>query len=139
MPNTRNVTWNEIQQSINVLYDALCNEFFKYQKFTHLTFYGVSKGGIIPATLLAKLWGNSTVAVISSFAIKAQPYCVYDIIVDDICDSGKTLSMVKSKCIGNPKILTLFRRYNSEIDVDKYAELITNDDWIIFPWEDGVE
>ena len=65
------------------------------------------------------------------------------LIVDDLADSGKTLQAFEDiyKYLRNitkvPKITTacLYCKKNSEFRPDHYSELVTSDDWLVFPWE----
>ena len=131
MPNIRIVTWDEINILIEQLYIELLQ---LYAKDTHLRFIGVSKGGIIPAVLLSKLWANSTISILDmNEIIDDISFSKQDIVIDNICDTGKTMQRIFDNCFIKPRTMSLFARYSRKFNIDKYAELITNDDWIVFP------
>lgn len=89
--------------------------------------YGIPRGGI-PAALLVvqELRRNGhDVARIVDDPIDAQ------LIVDDLVDSGRTLSSYTSKA--GPPVDALFRKPHSPKDLAPHAVEI--DDWLVFPWE----
>lgn len=61
------------------------------------------------------------------------------LIVDDICDSGKSLQYVKDKLDTNCKVdkvftSSVFFRQGSLFMPDIYSETILDDSWVEFPW-----
>ena len=56
------------------------------------------------------------------------------LIVDDICDSGETLTKLLAMN-GNIKTATLFKKPRATVIPDVYVEEVSNDTWIVFPWE----
>ena len=67
------------------------------------------------------------------------------LIVDDINDSGDTLTAIKNfitderLSLDNWLYATLLEKCTSRFDCDYYGELLMDercDDWIVFPWED---
>lgn len=90
--------------------------------------YGIPRGGsVLSAWLSHKLY----LPLLS----KPQPNCI---VVDDICDSGRTLN----ELLNSPEIVdrnncfvtVMFYRVMSYAPVDYYYRE-KDDKWIVFPWE----
>lgn len=114
---------------------------------------GISRGGLIPARLLADYLDVHKLAVIkieflerpkklTDFPIISQPLHMdvkqkKVLIVDDITDSGRTLAIAKEHIglAGAKEIrtATLFFKKGSVVRPEYFCE--TTDEWIIFPWE----
>ena len=67
----------------------------------------------------------------------------YVLVVDDINDSGDTLTAIKDFVDheyfnGTYLYATLLEKCTSKFDCNFYGEMLddSNDDWIVFPWED---
>lgn len=140
-------TWNKI-------YDSLLNQSQKIQKQTEKIdlILGISKGGLIPARILADFL---QVPEIITIQVKfytgiaqthdepiIQPLTVNlsgkkILIVDDIADTGKSLKIViehlESLGITEIKTATLYLNNRSVIKPDFYEEI--TDKWVVFPWE----
>ena len=90
--------------------------------------YGIPRGGsVIGAWLSHKLY----LPLLS----KPEPNCI---IIDDICDSGRTLNEVlnSSELNGDKNCFTtvMFNRPQSLAPIDFYYRE-KGDSWIAFPWE----
>lgn len=141
-------TWNKI-------YDSLLNQSQKIQKQTEKIdlILGISKGGLIPARILADFLQVSEIITIQvKFYIGIaqthdepkiiQPLTVNlsgkkILVVDDIADTGKSLKIViehlESLGITEIKTATLYLNNRSVIKPDFYEEI--TDKWVVFPWE----
>lgn len=90
--------------------------------------YGIPRGGsVLGAWLSHKLY----LPLLSS----PTPQCI---IIDDICDSGRTLEQVVNS-LGDPEgsacfVTVMFYSLVSNKYVDYYYKEKT-DNWIVFPWE----
>ena len=146
--------------------DACCKELAKRikgdgQEITHVV--GVSRGGLIPAVLLAK---ELEVREVISLGLKSYndgddyktrvpiPKVYQDIkscyqlvrgdsnilVVDDITDKGNTFKYIAdqfkemSACI-NYKTAAIFRKPDSDYHPDYVSTTATPDEWVVFPWE----
>jgi len=119
----------------------------KNSKYMPDIILGISRGGLIPATMLSymlKVKKLSSVQVIhyddneNELQLKITEKLSIDsaniLVVDDIVDSGKTLKLVKEKLKSkNVKTAVIYYKIWSTITPDFYARKTTN--WIIFPWE----
>lgn len=82
--------------------------------------YGVSRGGIVPATIVASIYGTNILD-------NPETGCL---IVDDLVDSGRTLTKFIEDGF---KVDALFRKENSPTDIAPDAKVKKN--WLVFPWE----
>jgi hypoxanthine phosphoribosyltransferase len=90
--------------------------------------YGVPRGGCVPGVMLSHITGLPYLP-----ALDSTPYTSI-LIIDDIADSGRTISLLKEMYPAYP-IVTLYRRYNCPVHVDFYGKEINHDKWLVFPWE----
>jgi xanthine phosphoribosyltransferase len=124
---------------------------------------GISRGGLIPATLIAKHLNAGEVYSVglksydndSHHAKRRDVPIVYQninrvsalertepiLIVDDISDEGKTLKYLTGPGISNigqaPHIATatIFIKDKTIFTPDMYHLKVPNEQWVIFPWE----
>lgn len=120
----------------------------------------VTRGGLVPAGLIAYHLGirNILVAAVEFYSgvgrraaaptflqFPADPFITGKtiLVVDDIWDSGKTISAVKARIVaagGTPVIAVLHYKPNASLFVDRpdhYVE--ATDAWIVYPWEPASE
>ena len=86
---------------IEDLIDNMCHEIAKNFPDTRYV-YGLERGGLIPA-----------------------------VIVDDICDSGKTLKEFQ----GYNTAVLHYKPHTSSFTPNLYSNKHEGDEWIIYPWE----
>jgi xanthine phosphoribosyltransferase len=144
-------SWHFIQHS--------CKNIAHYFKHLNIeTVIGISNGGVIPATLVARDL-NCRVKVIDCQSYNADNarikstvnlYNIFDsldaltnvLIVDDICDTGETfLDIFKAIPNNNQTVFSIhtsaiFYRDTSKYEPSFYANHIDGTDWVHFPWED---
>lgn len=110
-------TWGEFDKDIRVMVERL-----KKQEFDEI--YGVPRGGLVMGVLLSH---RLNLPLSLEFHKDKRV-----LVVDDICDSGKTISEFGG---GNTTVATLFvnTEHNNDIWPDFWVR--TTKDWIIFPWE----
>lgn len=143
----KDLTWSEFEQKTLELVKKIKAD-PEHKKFKNIL--ALTRGGLIPAYFVARELGIKnikTMCLVSYGDTREQSEIkhlkidgfseeIYDpehwLIIDDICDSGKTLDFVeamypktKSACV-----------YVKEIrDCDYYAEKVPNELWLNFPWE----
>ena len=117
------ISWSWVDHQINVIADKL----HRTSEFVAVT--GVPRGGLIPAVMLSHKLGLKYIPYQQAVS-KRRPVLV----VDDISDSGLTLTDIGSKGF---KTATLCVRYNTRYTPDYYGEEITSDKWLVFPWEEN--
>tara|TARA_R110000823_G_scaffold283986_1_gene402131 strand:- start:27 stop:422 length:396 start_codon:yes stop_codon:yes gene_type:complete len=109
----RYISWEEVEILVNILYDNILESGEKFN-----TIKGLPRGGLIPAVMLSHKSGIS-------YASHGNA-----LVVDDICDSGKTL-----KTIQFPTAVLHYKPHTSIIEPTFYACKFESDDWIVYPWE----
>ena len=112
----RYVSWAEIDRLVGVLAGKVLTEIPNIDSI-----YGIPRGGLIPAVLLAhKLdlpWSDVMLP--------------NTLVVDDICDSGKTIR----DSVG-VHTATLYTKLSAVAQPTISAmTLINESQWIVFPWE----
>ncbi len=114
---------------------------------------GISRGGLVPARLLSDLLGNDELHTMrvkfytGIGRVGERPVILHPtqvdvtgrrvLLVDDIADSGKSLSTAKrhleERGAGEIVVATLMKKPASVITPDFYVQ--ETDAWVIFPWE----
>ena len=126
---------------------------------------GISRGGLIPATLVAKHLGASEVYSVglksysddSAYATRKPKPDVYQdiqyncprlsrgepvLLVDDISDMGNTLEYVCANMFEGSTPLrtaTLFIKDKTQFVPDIFHAKVPDSQWVIFPWEKSVD
>jgi len=141
-------TWSQI-------YNMLLSLAVKIEKsrFAPDIIVGVSRGGWIPARVLADLLGSSNLVSIGAnfysgvAETKGEPaithplsVSVFDrkvLVADEVVDTGKTLRLIKKhvaeRGAKEVRIATIYVKPNTIVKPD-YCEKETSR-WIVFPWE----
>ena len=121
----------------------------KYAKFKPKTIVGLARGGAIVGVKLSHLLHipllimsvrsyskgvqQNTMLINSTFTVPLQSPAL---VVDDVTDSGHTLSVIVSHLAGvgiETKTATLFHKEMSIFKPDWY--LHKDNRWIVYPWE----
>lgn len=115
------VTWNEI---LNYIEDVA--KWIKRNDIEPSGIFGIPRGGTIMATLLSYKLNLPLL-------LAASPNCI---IIDDISDSGRTLSHYTSNDTQFNKyyITTMYYHTRSLVKPDFWVAE-KNDKWVVFPWE----
>ncbi len=136
--------------------ETLClriSEQIKTSNFKVDYILGVSVGGFFPAVLLARLLETKNIlsVAVSSYENKQQKEMKLlnapdkellkgknILIVDDICDTGKTIifleELLKTYKVKSVKSATIFlNKEHNKITPDFYAKEV--DKWVAFPWD----
>ena len=144
-------SWEEMTRDVNVL----CRDIVR-DKFDPQVIVGLSRGGLIPGVMMSHWFGvpfKPVQAALRDFAewedYLPRPTDERVLIVDDICDSGKTFEKmsdhIKGPRKGSPMEIQCDVRFtslilNNEQDFEPhyYAQEIAKDSeniWLTFPWE----
>lgn len=116
-----NVSWLDIEKYISNVAER-----YKNKKISGV--YGIAKGGLIFAVLLAHRM---------NIPLLQAPYedCI---IIDDICDTGESLLHYYKNSSGIKKnnyyITTMYYKENELVRPDYYL-FEKKDKWIVYPWE----
>ena len=140
-------------ETIDFLSRALAFRFkLNGREFTHVI--GVSRGGLLPAEIISYVldakflaYGassyddkeqKSSLAVTQDIDFDNLPEDSRLLIVDDKCDTGKTIDHMK-EVIGDRfdyvRYATVFAEKRSIKKVDHYGVVLPDHTWIDFPWE----
>ncbi|MDH3930553.1 MAG: phosphoribosyltransferase family protein [Deltaproteobacteria bacterium] len=140
-------------ETIDFLSRALAFRFkLNGREFTHVI--GVSRGGLLPAEIISYVldakflaYGassyddkeqKSSLAVTQDIDFDSLPEDSRLLIVDDKCDTGKTIDHMK-EVIGDRfdyvRYATVFAEKRSIKKVDHYGVVLPDHTWIDFPWE----
>ena len=130
------LNWSDISDLCNGVREQLRGE-----KFDCIV--GVSRGGLIPATIIAYKMGVEEV-----LAARVQTYhdCPQYIIpevkgkrvlvVDDINDSGNTFNILYSNGLNeNATFCALYKKSTSSFEQGVYGVVSNSEKWIVFPWD----
>lgn len=127
MNTSQNVTWSDIERLTNLLSKKILQS---QKKFSSIS--TISRGGLVPARLLADHMGIDTILVDKN-KIPSD-----SLFVDDIYDSGKTFKKIIPK-VDNPSSFvyaTLFARQGKKYPKQLvYAQKTKDTEYIVFPWD----
>ena len=151
------VSWEEVVQGCCRLAEQLQHE-QETDGFHPDAILGVARGGLVPAVMLAHMLGVQVVGSVSLKGYKGMkqlpkmtpnlqfPFafapCPYKkiLVVDDICDSGRSLDYV-AKCLQGLsleyRMAVLHYKPKATHLPSFYAHQTT--DWIVYPWEASTE
>ena len=119
----RYLSWNDIDRAINRLVASINSSETKLEAVG-----GLPRGGLIPAVLLSHRLSIPFVSQANIASITGNI-----LIVDDICDSGKTLK--KFKFEENVYTATLHWKQSAEYQPNYFWEIAYENEWIVYPWE----
>ena len=114
------VTWKDVETFVEEV--EILNQ---HAKFTGV--YGLARGGLIPAIMISYKLGIPLL----------QAPCRGCIIVDDIADTGRSLSHYILNRTNDVKyfIATIYYSKQSIVRPDYYMREKEDDKWVVFPWE----
>ncbi|WP_395004785.1 xanthine phosphoribosyltransferase [Cypionkella sp.] len=111
---------------------------------------GITRGGLVPAMIVARELDIRTVDTISIKSYNHQNQGTAQVIkspqaelmgdgsgiliVDDLVDSGKTLEVVR-KLYPRAHFATVYAKPSGKPQVDSYITEVSQDTWIFFPWD----
>ena len=121
------VTWSEVERLMKVLAEKIT---FLERDFSSIT--TISRGGLVPARLLADHLG------IDSIIVDAKKITSDSIFVDDIYDSGTTFKKIINR-VDNPSkfvYVTLFARRGKKYPKQLIFGKKTNtNSYLVYPWD----
>ena len=131
----RFLTWDEIYEKLHLL--------AKHVEKKHITnVWGVPRNGQLITLLLSHMIKDLNLCQSPNSFKSETNHAVYPTIVDDIYDTGNTLSPYVSK---GYETLCLFRRqhpgeptgfWEKPKSPDFWVEEITDNSYLVFPWEE---
>ena len=121
------LSWDDIKDVINKVVEKIEN--LEKKPFY---IYGVPRGGLIPATWISHKTGIKY-QQINSTQISKIADLSHILIIDDICDSGKTVKEIREN-YPKVKVACLYYKETASETPDIYGEIV-GDEWLVFPWE----
>ena len=106
----------------------------------------ISRGGLIPGSIIANYLGIQDVDVIAlkTYADRkrSKEIKVYKriksekklVVIDDLVDSGETAKIVK-EMMPNSKFVVLYAKPSGKKQADLHLYDFKDSDWLVFPWE----
>jgi hypoxanthine phosphoribosyltransferase len=125
--SSQNITWADVERLTKLLSKKISQTSNEFSSIST-----ISRGGLVPARLLADHMGIDTILVDKN-KIPSD-----SLFVDDIYDSGKTFKKIIPK-VTNPSnfvYATLFARQGKKYPKQLiYAQKTKNTEYIVFPWD----
>jgi len=139
---TYSITWERLHQDCKIL-AARLHLLGKWDRII-----GVARGGLVPAAIIARelnIRFMDTICV-ASYAVRNQGEANILkevrsddggkgwLIIDDLVDTGKTAKIVRN-LLPNAYFATVYSKPEGRPFVDTYIMEVTQDTWILFPWD----
>jgi hypoxanthine phosphoribosyltransferase len=115
-------TWNDFEFEVNVLAEKIRGSGIEISNI-----FGVPRGGLIVAVRLSHLLDKPLIVNWH------EEHNDNTLIVDDVVDSGKTLSSLA--CARIWKVAALYWNPSASFQPHVFAFRKDNNSWIVFPWE----
>ena len=119
--------WDEIEECIKILVGKI-----KDTKRQFKTVYTISRGGLVPARLVADRLN------IKQILVDEETIPEDSLFVDDIYDSGETFRKIMPRVENSETLVfaTLFARRKKQYPKQLiYAKLTKNSEYVVFPWD----
>jgi len=121
--NKRFIQWRDIEDAIERLAINITNSQYEIAAVG-----GLPRGGLIPAVMLSH---KLNIPFVSQANIKQINGNI--LIIDDICDSGKTLKRFKFE--ENVYTAALHYKTTAEYEPHFWWRLAPLNEWVCYPWE----
>ena len=125
--NSEKVSWSEVEKLIKILSEKIISMSREFSSIST-----ISRGGMVPARLLADLLDLETILV------DQKKISSDSIFIDDIYDSGNTFKKIINKVDypSNFVYVTLFARRGKKYPKQLiYARKTSNNLYIVYPWD----
>ena len=146
MPREYCISWDELHRNTRALAQTLLADGREYRGIV-----GIARGGLIPATLLAREMGIRLIDTlcIASYDHTAQGKATILkgmpgedgsdwLLVDDLVDTGNTAKIAR-QLLPNAYFVVVYAKPQGKPLVDAYVTEVEQDVWLHFPWDtDGV-
>lgn len=110
---------------------------------------GIARGGLVPAAIIARELDIRLVETICIVTYRdddtpGEPRALKPLegdgagllVVDDLVDTGITARLARSM-LPRAHIATVYAKPAGRPEVDTFVTLVSQDTWIVFPWDDG--
>jgi xanthine phosphoribosyltransferase len=135
------VTWDELHRDTR----ALAWRLAELGPFAGIV--GIARGGLVPAAIVARELDVRTVhtVCIASYddRLQREPFVLKPLegdgegllIVDDLVDTGVTARIVRGM-LPKAHFATVYAKPAGRSLVDTFVTIVSQDTWIVFPWDD---
>lgn len=118
------LSWKWVDEQINKIGDKLENKELEFVS-------GIPRGGLIPAVMMSHAFGIKYISY-SSAKLLPRELRSKTLVVDDISDTGITMAEADEL---NFLTAALCLRFNTKTVPTLTGEIINDDRWLVFPWE----
>jgi len=122
--NKKYLTWKDIEALVDVIVNNIEDSGKKYDAV-----YGLPRGGLIPAVMLSH---RLDIPLVDHNSVVNTKNVLW---VDDINDTGTTLLKAEEYILNDDAIAVLYSKPSSLVKPNYVGEIITDDSWLVFPWE----
>lgn len=135
------VSWDELHRDTRALAWRLAE--LQFDKIV-----GIARGGLVPAAIVARELSIRNVDNVSIASyegkVQGQPRIIKALdgdgegvlVVDDLTDTGVTARLVR-ELLPKAHIATVYAKPAGRDDVDTFVTMVSQDTWIVFPWDQG--
>lgn len=144
-PHDFPVSWEEMHRNARALAWRLIDKGPKNGGWRAVI--GVARGGLIPATIVARELGVRVVDTVcvahyEETLVLPEPKVIKMVagdgegclVIDDLVDTGDTMAVVR-KYLPKAHYASIYAKPEGKSVVDSYVMEISQDTWIHFPWE----
>jgi len=121
------ITYSDYQDHINNLVTKINNFLLEHDNIQITKIFAVLRGGLPIGTHLSNYLNIDLITSHEDY-LKEDPKNI--LVVDDLCDSGKTFEKYKKSILA-----CLFIKPRRIITPDIYIRELANNIWVVFPWE----
>ena len=98
----------------------------------------ISKGGLVPASIIAHYLEIEDINIITIRNIKEIKSLEKIIVVNDLINTGKTAEIIK-KNIPNSKLIVLYKKKSIKKNCDLSLYEFNSNELIVLPWENQLD
>lgn len=139
------VTWDQLHRDAK----ALAWRLLEHGPFTSIV--GITRGGLVPAAIIARELNIRLVDTVCIATYAHRDQNVNEqvlkgitgsgegmLIVDDLVDTGNTAKIVRAM-LPKAHFATVYAKPAGRPLVDSYITEVSQDTWILFPWDSEVQ
>ncbi|MGY9057804.1 MAG: xanthine phosphoribosyltransferase [Alphaproteobacteria bacterium] len=135
------VSWDEIHRDTRALA-------WRLAELECTGIVGIARGGLVPAAIVARELGIRQVdtVCIASYdgMVQGKPKVLKSIegngagllVIDDLVDTGVTARLVR-ELLPEAHFATVYAKPAGRPEVDTFVTMVSQDTWIVFPWDVG--
>lgn len=147
MQNYLSLTWDQFAADTA----KLCDKLRQQDKKWHIL-VAIARGGLVPAAIIANQLGIRWVDTVCINSYDDETFQQQELqilkelksnnqdilVIDDLVDSGKTFALVK-EMLPKAHYAAIYAKPSGKTSADTYLKEVSQDTWLVFPWEEQVE